>query len=51
MYQCEEQGCTFIIKQWSGPQREQRGCELDGKRYDDIPSIENYLDQTMRFTD
>jgi protein gp37 len=37
--QCEKQGCTFIFKQWGGPQREQFGCELDGKRYDDIPSI------------
>jgi len=42
--QCEKQGCTFIFKQWGGPQREQRGCKLDGERYDDIPSIENYLD-------
>jgi protein gp37 len=37
--QCEEQGCTFIFKQWGGPQREQRGCLLDGKRFDDIPAI------------
>jgi len=36
--QCDEQGCTFIFKQWGGPQREQRGCELDGKRYDSIPT-------------
>jgi protein gp37 len=39
--QCNEQGCTFIIKQWGGPHREQKGCELDGKRYDDIPCIAN----------
>jgi protein gp37 len=37
--QCDEQGCTFIFKQWGGSRREQRGCELDGKRYDHIPSI------------
>jgi protein gp37 len=37
--QCDEQGCTFIFKQWGGPQREQRGCLLDGKRFDDIPAI------------
>ena len=37
---CDEQGCTFIFKQWAGNQRENRGCLLDGKRYDNIPSIE-----------
>ncbi len=37
--QCDKQVCTFIFKQWGGPQREQRGCELDGNRYDNIPSI------------
>lgn len=40
-HQCEQQGCTFIFKQWGGPQREQRGCKLVGKRYDDIPSNGN----------
>ena len=38
--QCEQQGCTFIFKQWGGTRREQKGCELDGKRYDDIPSMQ-----------
>ena len=42
--QCDEQGCTFIFKQWGGSQREKKGCELDGIRYDDIPNVENYLD-------
>ena len=37
--QCDEQGCTFIFKQWGGSQREKKGCELDGKRYDDIPNV------------
>jgi protein gp37 len=26
--QCDEQGCTFIFKQWGGHQRENRGCLL-----------------------
>jgi protein gp37 len=40
-HQCEEHGCTFIFKQWGGQQRDQLGCELDGIRYDNIPSFEN----------
>ena len=37
---CEAQGCTYIFKQWGGTQWKQKGCELDGKRYDDISSID-----------
>jgi protein gp37 len=38
--QCEQQGCTFIFKQWGGSKREQKGCVLNGLRYDNLPSID-----------
>jgi protein gp37 len=37
--QCEQQGCTFIFKQWGGSRRAQKGCELDGILYNNIPTM------------
>jgi protein gp37 len=41
--QCDLQGCPFVFKQWGGNPRERYGCRLDGKFYDDMPTIENCL--------
>lgn len=42
--QCDQQGCTFILKHFGGYPKEANGCLLDGIRYDNIPSVENCLE-------
>lgn len=41
--QCDNQGCTFVFKQWGGYPRWKNGNQLDGKYYHDIPTVENCL--------
>jgi len=41
--QCDNQGCTFVLKQWSSTYRGTYPCHLDGIYYQDIPTVENCL--------
>lgn len=44
--QCDDQGCTFVFKQWGGVNRTASGALLDGRYYDELPTVENCLDRT-----
>lgn len=37
--QCEDQDVAFFFKQWGGFQKKKAGRELDGRTYDDMPSV------------
>jgi protein gp37 len=37
--QCRDKGIPFFFKQWGGVHKSKRGRLLDGKTYDDMPSI------------
>ena len=38
--QCQEQEVLFFFKQWGGTNKKKNGRELNGKHYDEMPSIE-----------
>lgn len=38
--QCSSAGVAFFFKQWGGVQKHQYGRELDGKTFDEMPTIE-----------
>jgi protein gp37 len=37
--QCEETGVPFFSKQWGGVQKGKHGRTLDGRTYDNMPSL------------
>jgi protein gp37 len=37
--QCEEQGVAFFFKQWGGVQKSRNGRELDGRTWDQMPTL------------
>ena len=38
--QCAEHGVAFFFKQWGGTQKKRTGRELDGRTWDEMPSIQ-----------
>jgi protein gp37 len=38
--QCEKKGVPFFFKQWGGTNKKKTGRELNGRTYDEMPSIE-----------
>lgn len=43
MEQCKEADVRFFFKQWGGTNKKKSGRELNGKTYDDMPSLEGVL--------
>jgi protein gp37 len=39
--QCAEQGVPFFFKQWGGTRKKKTGRELNGRTYDELPTIIN----------
>ena len=37
--QCEKKGVLFFFKQWGGFNKKAAGRTLDGRTYDDMPSM------------
>jgi protein gp37 len=38
--QCEAAGTKFFFKQWGGTNKKKSGREINGRTYDEMPSIE-----------
>jgi protein gp37 len=45
--QCEAAGVKFFFKQWGGTNKKKTGRELNGRTYDEMPSIEQL--ETVKF--
>ena len=44
--QCEEKNVKFFFKQWGGTNKKKTGRILNGRTYDDMPSIEQLEEVT-----